>query len=305
MDARDEQMTVVAAADLGTNTIKITVASVNHDGSIAELLDGAETIRLGAGIEDTGRIEPSRLEQCIAVLRDYEQRGRELGATAFIGVATEALRIASNGPDLLQRTRQETSWAIRIISGDEEARLTFVGLQDRLPSSGSAVIVDIGGGSTEIIRAEHRLLTQRQSIPLGSGRLADRLFRSDPPARSSLQEATSIAMNEVATIELLHDVDVLILAGGNGMFLSELAHQLYPAESMSNATLQQLIDHLAGVPAADTARRLSIVHERARVLPAGAAIALGLATVSMPGAVESAPSGIRSGLLREFARGGT
>jgi exopolyphosphatase / guanosine-5'-triphosphate,3'-diphosphate pyrophosphatase len=293
--------TIVTAADLGTNTIKITIASIGADGAISHLVEGAETIRLGAGIERTGHIEAARIDQCLAVLRDYEQRGRDVGARAFIGVATEALRVASNGPELLGRIHRETAWSIRVISGAEEARLTFVGLQERLPPTGSAVIVDIGGGSTELIRTEARTMTHRESIPLGSGRLADRLFRSDPPSLSDLEEATRIAMVMTASNALLHNVDHLVLAGGNGVFLSELARQLYPTRRLSIATLERLLSHLSNVPAADTAMRLSIAHERARVLPAGAAIALGLIQVSQPRKVDSAPSGIRIGMLREYA----
>jgi exopolyphosphatase/pppGpp-phosphohydrolase len=118
---------------------------------------------------------------------------------------------------------------------------------------------------------------------------------------TDLQRATTVAMDEVASIDMLHDADQMVLAGGNGIFLSELLRQLQPSEQLSIATLEGLLNHLSNVPAADTAMRLSIAHERARVLPAGAAIALGLIRTGQPDLVASAPSGIRIGLMREYA----
>jgi len=292
--------TVVAAADLGTNTIKITIAAVDADGTLTDLLEGAETIRLGAGIERTGRIAPERLEQCVAILRAYERRGRELGADAFFGVATEALRVASNGPELMARIRNETAWEIATITGEEEARLTFVGLRDRIPADGRTMIVDIGGGSSEVIRVAGGGMVGRTSIPLGSGRLADRFFAADPPGAEALERATAAASDQIAGSPDIWDAaDHVVFSGGNGMFLSGLIEQLFPGEPFQAESLRRLLDHLATTPAADAARRLGIAHERARVLPAGGAIALAFLRRSHVTTASAVPSGIRIGLIRE------
>lgn len=292
---------VIAAADVGTNTVKISIARVEPDGTITDLEEGAETIRLGAGIERSGRIAAERVDQCLAVLRDYEQRGRAHGASAFIGVATEALRVASNGPDLMARIREETGWRIETISGDEEAHLTFAGLRDRVPASGRSMIVDVGGGSTEVIRIENGSMFGRVSLPIGSGRLADRFFAADPPGEAAISRATDAASSDIAASpDIWDEADHMFFSGGNGMFLDELMRQLFPDAPFDESTLGRLLDHLARTPAEDAARRLSIAHERARVLPAGGAVARAFLRRSDVGDAAAVPSGIRIGLIRDY-----
>jgi exopolyphosphatase/guanosine-5'-triphosphate,3'-diphosphate pyrophosphatase len=293
-------VTHVSAADLGTNTIKITHALIEAEGSLVELRDAANTIRLGAGIEQTGRIERERLEACLAFLKSEEAAGRELGSGTFIGVATEALRIASNGEELLHRVHSETSWRIEIISGHREAELTYLGLQDQIPTEGDSLIVDIGGGSTEAIVVEHGQVAWQKSMPLGSGRLADRFFLQDPPGLDSIMDAATAANEQLAElVELPGNIDTALFSGGNGVYISDLIHQLFPENALSVHTMERLLQHLATTPAQETAGQLGIARERARVLPAGAAIAFAFLLRVLAHEVVGVPSGIRRGLIRE------
>lgn len=290
----------ISVADLGTNTIKITHALVEADGSVIEMADAANTIRLGAGIERTGHIEPERLDACLAYLKSEEAIGRQLGSTTFIGVATEALRIASNGAELLHRIQSETSWSLEIISGDREAELTYLGLQDQIPAEGDSLIVDIGGGSTEAIVVEHGEVAWQQSIPLGSGRIADRFFFQDPPGIDSIMDGVNAATELlVGLVELPDNIDTVLLSGGNGVYINNLVHQLFPESSLSVHTVERLLQHLATAPAEETAERLGIAKERARVLPAGASIASAFLLRVVAAEVVGVPSGIRRGLIRE------
>ncbi|HWV24652.1 MAG TPA: hypothetical protein VNZ58_10725 [Thermomicrobiales bacterium] len=291
----------ISVADIGTNTIKVSHARVDADGTIEERADAAETIRIGAGIEETGLIAQDRIDTCLQVLRDQESLGRSLGSTVFAGVATEALRVAANGSELLDRIRRETSWDIRTITGEDEAHLTWIGLRDRIPTSGSVLIIDIGGGSTEIVRAKDDDVVASTSIPIGSGRLADRFFRADPPGIEVLQAATEFAATRVSAVDILSaKADAIVFSGGNGIFLEQLAAQLFPARALSREVIVDLIDHFAKTPASDTAARIDIAQERARVLPAGAAIALAILQHVSAESVAAAPSGIRIGLIREI-----
>jgi exopolyphosphatase/guanosine-5'-triphosphate,3'-diphosphate pyrophosphatase len=293
--------TVISAADLGTNTIKITHALVQPDGSVQQIRESADTIRLGKAIEQTGRIEPSRIDACLAFLTSEEQVGRQLGSSVFVGVATEALRVAANGAELLDRVHMETGWKIRLISGDEEARLTYMGLKDQLPDRTNVTIVDIGGGSTEIVRVANDSVVSSQSVPLGSGRLADQFFREDPPGLQALMDAAAMARERLDHVGSLEDVgDTLLFAGGNGVFVQTLADQLFPGEPLLAGTVEKLLLHFASTPAQDTADRLGIVRERARVLPAGAAIAFAFLLRTEFSHAAGLPSGIRIGLIREY-----
>jgi exopolyphosphatase/guanosine-5'-triphosphate,3'-diphosphate pyrophosphatase len=290
----------ISAADLGTNTLKITHALVEAGGLIIEVADAANTIRLGAGIERTGRIEPERFDACLAYLKSEEAIGRQLGSSTFIGVATEALRIASNGAELLHRIHSETSWRIEIISGPREAELTYLGLQEQVPLEGDSLIVDIGGGSTEALVVERGQVVWQKSIPLGSGRLADRFFLQDPPGLDSIMDAVNAAKELLAgLIELPDNIDTALFSGGNGVYISDLVHQLFSGSSLSVQTVERLLQHLATAPAQETADGLGIARERARVLPAGASIAFAFLLRVVAAEVMGVPSGIRRGLIRE------
>jgi exopolyphosphatase/guanosine-5'-triphosphate,3'-diphosphate pyrophosphatase len=292
---------IVSAADLGTNTVKISHASVRPGGSIIELRESVNTIRLGKGIEETGRVEPERIEACLAFLKAEEQVGLVLGSDTFIGVATEALRVASNGEELLNRIREETSWKIRLISGDEEARLTYVGLKHHIPDGTNVTIVDVGGGSTEIVQIANDAVAASVSIPLGSGRLADRFFHDDPPGLQSLMDVSASARKQLDNVDILiDDGDTIFFSGGNGVFIQALVQQLFPHESLSPETIERLLLRFASTPAQDAADRLGIARERARVLPAGAAIAFAFLLRTRFTRVSAVPSGIRVGLIREF-----
>lgn len=290
----------ISAVDIGSNTVKITHARVDADGRIDELADVAETIRLGMGIEETGRIAPERIDACIGVLREQEALGRQFGSTDFIGVATETFRIAENSAALLDRVRNESAWRIRVITGDEEAHLTWLGLRGQVPADGPVMIVDIGGGSTEIIHIVNDHVAWSGSIPLGSGRLADRFFRGDPPGRESLEQATAWAAERLrATTGIPGTCTTIVFSGGNGTFIELMVNHLFPDRPLAVDTIGDLLRHFATVPASDTAFRLDIVYERARVLPAGAAIARAVLDSVRAARVAAAPSGIRTGLIRE------
>lgn len=292
----------LSVADLGTNTLKITHAEIAPDGSITELADIADTIRIGKGIESTGRIDPARIDRCVTSLREQESIGHALGSQVFLGVATEAIRIAANGEELLGRIAHETAWQVRLISGDEEARLTFLGLADRLRSRGTSLIVDIGGGSSEFVLARDGEMTGFRSLDLGSGRLADRFFKTDPPGTQAIQASVAAARGRLDEEPDLPSppIDEMIFSGGNGVFLETLAGQIFPHDPLDRHVVQRLLDHLALTPAADTASRLGIVDERARVLPAGVGIAMACLQAIDPSTVRTVPSGIRPGLIREY-----
>lgn len=293
----------ISAADLGSNTIKIMHARRDASGRIEPIGQSTNTLRLGAGIEATGRIEQERIDACIEYLVQQETIGRALGSTAFVGVATEALRIASNGADLLTRIESETSWDVRVIDGLEEARLSFVGLRDQLPLGHPSAIVDIGGGSTEVVIVDYGEPVWQRSIPIGSGRLADRFFEADPPGMEATAQAFAAALEELAPLEdLPTTIQTVLFAGGNGVFLNELVNQLFKGEDFTIHTTERVLQHLSTSPAQDTVDRLGVVLQRARVLPAGVAIALAVLTRTRAPHARGVASGIQPGLISEYGR---
>jgi exopolyphosphatase / guanosine-5'-triphosphate,3'-diphosphate pyrophosphatase len=290
----------ISAVDIGTNTVKVLHAIRHPDGVIEHLEHVTNTIRIGAGIETTGEIEPARIDAGVRFLQEQETHGRALGSTVFCGVATEALRIASNGTALTERIAAETGWRITVIPGTEEARLTFVGLKDLIPEKTSVAIVDIGGGSTEMIIVDQGEVVWQQSLRIGSGRLADRFFMADPPGMESTAQAFAAALESLPRHEDIPvAVETILFSGGNGVFLQTLLDQILPQEPFTLHAVERLLQHLAITPASDTVDRLGIMLARAQVLPAGAAIALAALTRTLASSAKGVPSGILVGLISE------
>ena len=295
----DASAPIGAAIDIGSNSIKMTVARVGPDGALDELDRIYEVVRLGHDLERTGRLEEERVEAAIETLRRFAERAREGGASRIAAVATEAARVASNGAAFLDRVRHETGIDVRVIDGQEEAALTFRGITATHELPGEAVIADIGGGSTELIISSDGTMRAFQSIGLGSGRLTDRLVASDPPAPEELAASKAEAENAIQTALQAMEISPgragrLIIVGGTGEFLARLV----PADrTIDGASVAVALERLASLSAAELGDELAIPEARARVLPAGVAIVAALAEWMRPEQIEISHSGIRTGLL--------
>jgi exopolyphosphatase/guanosine-5'-triphosphate,3'-diphosphate pyrophosphatase len=295
--ASSSAATPAAAFDVGSNTVKMTVGRPGPDGKPEVLAVLAETVRLGAGLEATGRLADDRVEAALDALRRFADQARALGATRLVGVATEATRAAANGPAFLDRVRRETGIEIRVIGGDEEADLTFRGLAvtiDR-PLDGRVVVADIGGGSTELIVAEDGAVRSARSYRLGSGALTERLVPSDAPAEAELAACRAAAAETLKEADLPAEPGAcLVVVGGTGEYLARL---LPEGEPVTEHGIAAVLARLRSAPAAEIAPVLGIPEARARVLPAGVAIVQALAERLRPSEIVVTQSGIRTGLL--------
>lgn len=292
---------IVGTVDVGSNTLKLTVARVHVEDGIAELMSDADTVRLGSGLTTSGRLADDRIEAAIATLGRWADVARRLGASHLIGVATEATRKAANGDQFLARVFEETGWQIRLIDGIEEAELTFRGVAWQRDLGGHVVIADVGGGSTEVIAASDHQVTAVTSLTIGSGSLTDALIRADPPTREELDACRDSVVAGLETAGLARGSGTrLIAVGGTAEFMAALTghDQEAPIKAIDRA-----LATCVGVDSVELARMLGIQVARARVLPAGIVVIRTLAEVLGSTVVEIAPSGIRTGLLLEFMEG--
>ncbi|MCC6312862.1 MAG: hypothetical protein IT337_02525 [Thermomicrobiales bacterium] len=292
---------VLAAIDIGTNTIKLTVARREPDGRVVEFASDVDTVRLGQGMAATGRLAEDRMEAALAAIDRFARLARAKGAQRVLAVATEATRATANGSDFLRRAAKRTGVEVQVIDGAREAELTFRGVAARLPLTGKTVIADVGGGSTETIVVENARVLRSASTSLGSGRLTDRFVTLDPPGADAIAECRTFARDVLAESadvgRLPSGVGVrLVLVGGTGEFLAKLVGR---GPVMSPLDLGPALAVLATTPAADLAVRLGAQEARARVLPAGVAIAAALADLTRPDAIVATSSGVRTGLLLE------
>jgi exopolyphosphatase / guanosine-5'-triphosphate,3'-diphosphate pyrophosphatase len=286
---------VIAAFDIGSNTIKMTVARGDELDLLDEFLWRSETVRLGAGIDQTGRLAEDRMEAAADTIARFAAEARAHGATRLIGVATEATRFAANGQVFLDRIRAVSGIELSTITGDQEADLTFRGLAATTDLAGRVLVADIGGASTELIAAGDEQIEFSLSLPLGSGRLTDRHVKSDPPTRDELTACHDEAVQQLrSTGKELGARERLIAVGGTGEYLMPLI----PHDGAATAQdLDEVLAFFETVTSEQLASRLSIPIARARVLPAGVAIVRALADLTNPHAIEGAMSGIRTGLL--------
>lgn len=172
----------LATIDVGTNTTLLLVAERLPDGGVKVLADQAFVTRLGRGIGQDGCLQTESVERTLDVLRGYADVARNLGAP-ITAVGTEALRAAANADDFLIPAGRILGVPVSVIGGDREAHLSFLASARSFPDllkTRAMVVVDIGGGSTEVIVAEGGAVTFRTSVPVGSVRMTERFVKTDP-----------------------------------------------------------------------------------------------------------------------------
>ncbi|XAS68001.1 Ppx/GppA phosphatase family protein [Micrococcaceae bacterium Sec5.7] len=187
-------MTRVAAIDCGTNSIRLLIADVDRSGGGARLTDvwrEMRVVRLGQGVDATGELAPEALERTLAATADYAALIREHGAKKIRFVATSASRDARNRQVFVDGIRELLGVEPEVISGDEEAALSFAGASSVLPIAGEdqVLVVDLGGGSTEFVLGGARGVVAAKSVDVGCVRLTERHLRSDPPSPEQIAAA--------------------------------------------------------------------------------------------------------------------
>lgn len=195
-------MARVAAIDCGTNSIRLLVADVTRreDGSfvLRDVHREMRIVRLGEGVDATGRLGVAALMRTRDALADYALTVRRKGAEAVRMVATSATRDASNRDDFFTMTREVLGTEAEVISGDEEARLSFTGaVGDLDPDDGPFVVADIGGGSTELVLGTwdgvSASIKAAKSVDIGCVRITERCLRADPPTASEIAAGRELA----------------------------------------------------------------------------------------------------------------
>lgn len=190
-------MSPVAAIDCGTNSIRLLIADVATVDGAARLRDvhrEMRIVRLGQGVDATGMLAPGALERTRAALHDYAALIGYHGAVVTRMVATSATRDATNRDEFFAMTEDVLGVTAEVITGDEEASLSFAGaLADGTGGDGACLVVDVGGGSTELVLGDGAGVHAARSVDVGSVRLTERCLRSDPPTSAEIGDAHRLA----------------------------------------------------------------------------------------------------------------
>lgn len=225
-------MTRVAAIDCGTNSIRLLIADVDRSTGSAKLTDVVRemrVVRLGQGVDATGELAPEALERTFAATADYAALIREHGAGSVRFVATSASRDARNRQVFVDGIRELLGVEPEVISGDEEAALSFAGASSVLPifDGEQVLVVDLGGGSTEFVLGTAGGVTAAKSVDIGCVRMTERHLRDDPPT------AVQIAAAEA-------DVDAAITRAGRDVPLERATAVVGVAGSITTITAHAL-----------------------------------------------------------------
>jgi len=270
----------VAAVDLGTNSIRLLVA-VPGEGGPADLARDMVITRIGQGVDRTGRLDPEALERTLRVLERYVRRARALGARRIGVAATSAVRDADNRHGLAGAVERLTGSALRVLSGDEEARLSYLGAVRTLHVEAPVLVMDIGGGSTEFVVGRDDA-EAAHSTDMGSVRLTERHVAHDPPTPDelrSLGEEIDRFLSEVEGAVPVREARTFVGVAGTATTVAALALDLdtYDPDLIHGRTIslseaRQVLDRLAAITTAERAALPAMAPGREDVIATGALI---------------------------------
>jgi exopolyphosphatase/guanosine-5'-triphosphate,3'-diphosphate pyrophosphatase len=300
---------VLAAIDLGTNTVRVLVAEADSATGLVPRWADQVVARLGEGVAGRGALAPAAVERALVAVRRYRDRARALGAADILLVATAAVRRARDGSEFVARLREEPGICPRVVSGDEEARLTLLGARWGLGvTRGIVGLLDIGGGSTEVLVADGPRVLTTVSLALGVVDLAESFFVHDPVDPAELAACRAYVdrrLREEAWPQIRpYRPATLVATAGTPTTLASLDLGLpsYDAARVQGHWLSalataRLTAWLAELPLAERARTPGLEPDRADVIvPGGIVLAAVLAGLGLSATVVS-NAGLREGIL--------
>lgn len=302
----------VAFMDIGTNSIRLLLVRINPNHATNVLIQLKQTVRLGEGAFDDQVLQPEAIDRAVAVSRQFASMIRSHGADDIIAVATAATREAKNQRAFVQRLQEAAQLDVRVVSGQEEARLIYLGvasgfhLEDK-----QAFFIDIGGGSTEVILGTQHHYHYLNSLRLGAIRLSAQFPTGAQgvvsPGKYSrivryVQRHAVHTLREIRT----HDIDLAIGSSGTIENLADIAvrrfakRRLQRDDVLTAAQLREVVKMLGAMPLKDRRRVPGLNPERADIVITGAAILEGfMQALDLP-AIRISDRGLREGLLIDY-----
>jgi exopolyphosphatase/guanosine-5'-triphosphate,3'-diphosphate pyrophosphatase len=276
---------IVGFMDIGTNAARLMVVRINPNLSYSLVTRQRETVRLGEGEFVDQKLHPEAVHRTSLVCRHFAELARSYGAEEIVAVATAASREAKNQDILLRRLRREAKIDLRIISGKEEARLIYLGVSRNMRLDGQKVfVIDIGGGSTEIIVGDQRNYKFLDTMKLGAIRLTTLFFKNQPVNQVSTGVYNKIRdyvrNTAVHAIKKLnrYRIDLAVGTSGTIMNLAQIAARqffnrpLEPDDSVSYPQIKQVIKNLCSLSLTQRRKVPGINPDRADIIIAGSAI---------------------------------
>jgi exopolyphosphatase / guanosine-5'-triphosphate,3'-diphosphate pyrophosphatase len=269
-----------AAFDVGSNTVlMLVVEPVN--GRLNPIADVARITRLGRGVDASGKLDPDSAKSTLDAIVEMAAKARALGADHIVGVATAALRDASDGAAFIAQVKQLAGFDLEVITGESEAQLSYLAVKQGLSIDPAAklLIVDIGGGSTELIRAEPGQPIEAISLQMGSVRLTERHVKHDPPTSVDAAELRLAADEKMKALHWTYQPDTLVGIAGTvttiaavALGLKEYDSKLVHGHRLTHDEVVRTLLKFGSMKLADRKKLPGLDEGRADVIFAGAAI---------------------------------
>ena len=268
----------VAVIDVGTNSTRMLVADV--DGGVAPLERRSTVTRLGRGVDLSGRLAGEAIEDVCAAIDGYVGILQELGAETVEVIATSAVRDADNGSAFVAELRERFALSARVLDGEEEARLTYLGATSEALPSEPTLVVDIGGGSTELIVGRGNEISFHDSLQAGVVRHSERHINSDPPTAGELEALANDVRGLIAdSIGAGVEAHQGIAVAGTPTSLAAVALELEPYDPtrvhghvLDLPSIQVILSRLASLPLAERVEVPGLHPDRAPTIVAGIVI---------------------------------
>jgi exopolyphosphatase / guanosine-5'-triphosphate,3'-diphosphate pyrophosphatase len=302
-----------AAIDIGTNSVLLLIAELRGE-RIAPLVERATITRLGQNVDRTRRLAPEACSRTLQCLEQYAHILDQMHVERVDAVGTSAMRDAEGGEEFVSDAERLLGTRVRVIDGEEEARLSFAGALSGLPVSGDVVVCDIGGGSTEIISGttdgSNHQLKSAISLDVGSVRLFERHVSSDPPSVEQLASARADVQDALARAGAWQPGATLVGVAGTITTLCAIDHGMTTYDPtvihgarLQRAALQRLFLRLRVLPLAERKALPGLEPGRADVIVTGAAILTELYAWSGVDELLVSDRGVRWGLVLQILSG--
>ena len=296
----------IAALDVGTNTVLMLVAERTEDGQVRRLADFSRITRLGRGVDRTGHLDPESAARTLAAIVEFTQQARALGAQKIVTAATSALRDASDGAAFIANVAQRTGVGLEVVSGETEAHLSWLAVVNGLhiDRARRLLIIDIGGGSTELIRAEPGRDLAMASLQMGSVRLTERIVHHDPPSVAETAELRQAIDGALDGLGWSLRTDILVGIAGTVTTVCAVALGLRTYDPavvhgyrLTRREVEDTLARFASLPLAERKKLPGLVEGRADVIFAGAMILSRVMERAGADSVMVSDHGVRWGLV--------
>jgi exopolyphosphatase/guanosine-5'-triphosphate,3'-diphosphate pyrophosphatase len=283
------------------------IVAVHNDGSFNEIFSIGRITALGRKLKETGYLQKEAMEETLAVLREYVLIAKEYHPDKIVAVATQACREAKNAQEFLEKVKQ-LGIDVRVITGEEEASLSFLATSKALNIQDKFVVIDQGGGSTEFSYGEKDKLIKAISFPFGIVNLTERFIKSDPPTKQELESLQEFLKPQIETAyKEMKDANQLVGLGGTITTVVALEKNLYPYDSkkvhgstLTYDSVKKWFEKLSSMTLAQRKSIPMIEDKRAESIISGIAIFKVAMEIFQKDTIRISEWGVRHGLLLSY-----